>query len=108
MNQKSLFISLTFQYCAIVRKMNVLGCNDQFFNIFLNVWVFGVSFTMALLNNVVPGKMSLNFYICTGEDPKDYEDIRPKASIFHTFTYNIHLSISMNIDNMSPFPMITL
>ena len=61
--------------------MNVLGCNDQFFNFFLNACVFGASFTMALLNNVVPGRMSLNYYICTGEDPSDYEDIKPKVSI---------------------------
>ena len=66
--------------------MNVLGCNDQFFNKFLNAWVFGISFTMALLNNEVPGRMSFNFYICTGEDPRDYEDIKPKASIFYAYT----------------------
>ena len=35
---------------------------------------------MALLNNKVPGRMSFNFYICTGQDPTDYEDIKPKVS----------------------------
>ena len=67
--------------------MNVLGCNDQFFNFYLNVCVFCTSFTMALLNNEVPGRMSLNYYICTGEDPRDYEDMPPKASISITVIY---------------------
>ena len=35
---------------------------------------------MALLNNKVPGRMSFNYYICTGEDPTDYENIKPKVS----------------------------
>ena len=71
---------LIFQYCSIVKKMNVLGCNDQFFNVFLNSCVILTSFIMALLNNEVPGRMSLNYYICTGEDPRDYENIQPKVS----------------------------
>ena len=38
---------------------------------------------MALLNNKVPGRMSLNYYMCTGEDPRNYEDIKPKVSFYY-------------------------
>ena len=61
--------------------MNVLGCNDQFFNVFINICVFGASFTMALLNNLVPGRMGLNYFMCTGEDQRDYEHLESKVSI---------------------------
>ena len=61
--------------------MNVLGCNDQFFNVFINICVFGASFTMALLNNLVPGRMGLNYFMCTGEDQRDYENLESKVSI---------------------------
>ena len=63
--------------------MNVLGCNDKFFNIFMNIYVFFASVTIALLNNVVPGRMSLNYFMCTGENPKDYEQFEPKVSTYY-------------------------
>ena len=63
-----------------MKKFNVLGCNDQFFNIFLNMWfVFG-SMGMAWLNNAVPGKFAINYYMCTGEDPSIYDSLKPKVS----------------------------
>ena len=62
--------------------MNVLGCNDQFFNIFLNILAFIVSFIIAFLNNEVPGKMGLNYYMCTGEDPRDFKDLGSKVAVF--------------------------
>ena len=40
---------------------------------------------MALLNNKVPGQMSLNYYMCTGEDPRNYDDIKPKVSFYCKF-----------------------
>ena len=73
--------------------MNVLGCNDQFFNVFLNSCVFLTSFIMALSNNEVPGRMSLNYYICTGEDPRDYEEIQPKVSTYSLSKKNAQISI---------------
>ena len=62
--------------------MNVLGCNDQFFNIFLNILAFIVSFIIAFLNNEVPGKMGINYYMCTGEDPRDFKDLGSKVVVF--------------------------
>ena len=60
--------------------MNVLGCNDQFFNTFINILAFVTSFIIAYLNNEVPGKMGINYYMCTGEDPRDYKYLGPKVT----------------------------
>ena len=73
--------------------MNVLGCNDQFFNIFINMCVLGTSITMAAMNNLVPGRMGLNYFMCTGEDQRKYDHIEPKVSIFSS-TVTIVESIS--------------
>ena len=85
---------------AIVKKMNVLGCNDDFFNIFLNIFVFLISFLLALLNNVVPGKQSLNFYICTGEDPRIYNFMSaqfPVSSVLPPFFLMTFIFISWKL-----------
>ena len=63
-----------------MKKFNVLGCNDQFFKRFLNVLIFNASFGIGLINNAVPGKFGINYYICTGEDPEKYNILEPKVS----------------------------
>ena len=69
--------------------MNVLGCNDQFFNIFLNILAFIVSFIIAFLNNEVPGKMGINYYMCTGEDPRDFKYLGSKVTVSHYQTNDL-------------------
>ena len=61
--------------------MNVLGCNDQFFNTFINILAFVTSFIIAYLNNEVPGKMGINYYMCTGEDPRDFKYLGSKVVV---------------------------
>ena len=61
-------------------KFNLLGCNDEFFNLFLSTWLLLSAIGMAWLNNEVPGKFGINYYMCTGENPKDYDFLQPKVS----------------------------
>ena len=42
---------------------------------------------LATLNNVVPGKFGINYYMCTGEDSSDYDLLEKKASKFYTFVF---------------------
>ena len=77
------FVCFTFQYFSIMKKMNVLGCNDQFFNTFLSILSFITSCTIAFLNNEVPGKMGINYYMCTGEDPRDFKYLGSKVTVSH-------------------------
>ena len=70
--------------------MNVLGCNDQFFNTFINILAFVTSFIIAYLNNEVPGKMGINYYMCTGEDPRDFKYLGSKVTTyFKGLSFNI-------------------
>ena len=68
--------------------MNVLGCNDQFFNTFLSILSFLTSFIIAFLNNEVPGKMGINYYMCTGEDPRDFKYLGSKVAVFSHYQTN--------------------
>ena len=34
---------------------------------------------LATLNNVVPGKFGINYYMCTGEDSSDYDLLKKKV-----------------------------
>ena len=38
-----------------------------------------LSFGLAFLNILVPGKREVNFYICTGEDPKNFDHLGKKV-----------------------------
>ena len=35
--------------------------------------------TSAFLNNLVPGKFGINYYMCTGQDPSDYDFLGKKV-----------------------------
>ena len=72
-----------------MKKMNVLGCNDQFFNTFLSILSFITSCIIAFLNNEVPGKMGINYYMCTGEDPRDFKYLGSKVTVSHYQTKNL-------------------
>ena len=58
----------------------VLSSNDQFFNIYLNLCIFLASMTSAFLNNLTPGKFGINYYMCTGQDPSDYDFLGEKVT----------------------------
>ena len=36
--------------------------------------------TSAFLNNLVPGKFGINYYMCTGQDPSDYDFLGKKVT----------------------------
>ena len=42
---------------------------------------------MAWINNAVPGRFGINYYMCTGEDPRDYDFLAPKVSFDSIYTY---------------------
>ena len=78
----SLRVILLLQYLTIVQKsLFILGSNDGFFNVYFNCCIIFASFTMALINNIAPGKFGNNYYMCTGQDPAEYEFLGKKVHI---------------------------
>ena len=64
-------------------------CNDDFFGFYLHILSFIFAFIAAYLNNSVPGKMGLNYYICTGENPEAYTKLGSKVSNYLSYEINI-------------------
>jgi len=56
-------------YIFIFWLKNPAAFKDDYWNIFLNKWVLGVSSISQLVFMLVPGNQPLNFFICTGLNP---------------------------------------
>ena len=66
----------------------MFGANDQFFNIFINTCILFASGMIALINNMVPGKFGINFYMCMGQDPTNYDFLGKKVNILY---FDMHI-----------------
>ena len=89
-----------FQYLFIVVKKTVGICNDELFGTYFDTLIFIASTSTALIYNWVPGKMGLNYYICTGQDPDLYNNLRkkyPVSLIIPVFTITIYGYISVRL-----------
>ena len=94
-------IILRYLYVIVYKSVGVF--NDDFFGWFLHLLSILFSFVAAFIKLYVPGKMGLNYYMCTGEDPDPYSFQKSKVSFLHIFfaknevlpkliTKNIHFS----------------
>ena len=70
-------IILRYLYVIVYKSVGVF--HDDVFGMFLHVLSLVFSSVAAFMNNYVPGKMGLNYYICTGEDPKAYSYLPKKV-----------------------------
>ena len=61
-----------FQYLYVIVYKSVAICHDDVFGLFLYLLSFVFCFVAAFIRIYVPGKMGLNYYACTGEDPEPY------------------------------------
>ena len=81
-------------------KKTVGICNDELFGTYFDMLVGIVASSTALIYNWVPGKMGLNYYICTGQDPDLYEYLGkkyPVSLIIPMFTITIYGYISVRL-----------
>ena len=63
-------INLTFRYLAFFVYKSVLPLNEDFFARVIYLIVSIWTFIYGLVFMEIPGKMPINYYMCTGEDPK--------------------------------------
>ena len=84
------------QYLAIVQKSSfILGSNDGFFNFYLNFCIVSASFTIALINNVSPGKFGNNYYMCTGQDPAKFDYLGKKVYMIKASNADTVMSLQL-------------
>ena len=70
-------ITLRYLYVVIYKSVGVF--HDDIFGLFLHLLSVVFCFVAAFMNSYVPGKMGLNYYICTGEDPEPYNYLGRKV-----------------------------
>jgi hypothetical protein len=68
-----LFDTVTIsKYFYIFWLKNPAGFNDDFWSIFLNVWIKGFSFLSQTVWHYFVNQQPMSFYICTGQDPTPF------------------------------------
>ena len=70
--QVLLFIDmgLFIQYLFIFWLKNPAGINDDFWSLFLTMWIAGFSYIFYFVYFLLPGRKPPSFYICGNVDPK--------------------------------------
>ena len=75
-------------------------CQDDLFGLFLHLLSFFFCFCVTYLKMAVPGKMGLNYYICTGENPEPYSYLGgkfPVSAIISLFTLVTYTGVSFRL-----------
>ena len=60
---------ILMQYIFIFWVKNPATFQDEFWNLFLNLWVVIFSFIYQATWTLMPGPQPLHYYFCTGQDP---------------------------------------
>jgi hypothetical protein len=61
--------STLLRYIFVFWLKNPGAFNDEFWHMFINIWVVGFSFVSQLPRAIIPGNQLLEYKICTGENP---------------------------------------
>ena len=69
------------RYIFIFWLKNPAAFNDDFWSLFLNIWIVGYSFLTQIVSSQMPGRRSVYFYICSGKNPSFDQHIPHKISL---------------------------
>jgi len=78
-------ISLT-RYLFIFCLKNPGVFNDDFWIIFVNMWLIMVAFLIQFVRLFMPGNQLVDYYFCTGEDPVDIFGMPAVGRGYYEFT----------------------
>lgn len=70
------------KYAFLFHMKNPTAVQDDFWNLFLNVWIFFFTTASQIFHILAPGPDALNFYICVGRNPEINESSVPKKNYF--------------------------
>jgi len=54
------------RFVIIFIVKNPLTIQDDFWNVFINIWTFGMSHLVQFVFVMLPGRQPINYYICSG------------------------------------------
>lgn len=70
------------KYIFLFHTKNPTAIQDDFWNLFVTIWIVGFNCVSQAIYAMSPGKSAPNFYICIGKYPgKDYSSIPAKNNI---------------------------
>ncbi len=69
--------STLFRYIFVLWLKNPAAFNDDFWHIFINMWVVSFSFVYQIPRAIIPSNQLLEYKICTGENPTSILPIPP-------------------------------
>ena len=83
MTQQMLFVDgiIITRYIYIFCLKNPFAFNDDFWYLFVNLWVIAFSFIAQIVMAMMPGRNTAYFYICSGKNPLKDKDIPVKIGL---------------------------
>ena len=87
------------RYVFIFHLKNPARFQDDFWHLFLNIWIVGFGLVSQFVFVYLPGQQPINFYICAGLDPRTasagLEDAAPKRN--HIFIILLVSSMALQL-----------
>ena len=82
-NQQILFITgmITSRYMFIFWLKNPAAFQDDFWSLFINMWIVGYSILKQCSSFMMPGRYTFFYYICTGKNPLPAENVPLKSGL---------------------------
>ena len=72
-------LKITFQYIYAVVIKSATICNDDLIGAFIFFEIITFSVIGGFLHMMSPGKFAINYYICTGENPEPFQNMKSKV-----------------------------
>jgi hypothetical protein len=100
---------MIFRYIFIFWLKNPAAFNDDFWSVFVNLWIFLFAWLSQIAVIFGPGRPYRNYYICTGRDPTLDEHLAEKNLSFNLgfklFSILLHAIMGIRIQVCSLLPI---
>jgi len=82
---------LIIRYIFIFKSKNPTAVQDEFWILFLGIWIVGFALICQTTTLIFPGKEPMTFYLCVGKIPKSLIDMKVKNNASFNFVSLIAL-----------------
>ena len=86
------------RYILIFHLKNPLAVVDDFWCVFISLWIFGFGLSQNFVLYYLPGRQPTNYFICSGIDPTPFLKL-PQKGVGQTevFSFVIHFLVKTRI-----------